>query len=39
MSNPKSRESRQWRGKKNSQNPHGKVKSNEELAKEAEENK
>ncbi|MEN2767592.1 DUF6254 family protein [Ornithinibacillus xuwenensis] len=35
MSNPKSREERQWRGRKNSQNPHGKVKSFEQLSKES----
>lgn len=35
MSRPKSRKERQWRARKNSNNPHGKVKSFEQLAEEA----
>ncbi|MCR1834758.1 DUF6254 family protein [Oceanobacillus caeni] len=35
MNRPKSRKERQWRGRKNSQNPHGQVKSLDQLADEA----
>ncbi|MFD1849543.1 DUF6254 family protein [Oceanobacillus bengalensis] len=35
MSKPKSRQERQWRGQKNAQKPHGKVKSLDELENEA----
>ncbi|WP_256860521.1 DUF6254 family protein [Paraliobacillus ryukyuensis] len=36
MSKPKSRREREWKNRKQSQDPHGKVKSFEELAKEDE---